>query len=152
MERRGWAAATAVAATAVTIPVAYLALFTHIPPLFEDKIFATRSAAIEQALDDSAAVEWPGTTSVEVERGDMVRVERRWLGMWETRVDVEMTGARWRVRQAIQTGPARIVQKILALVIAPLVVGLLVYRFVDGRRRRVTTRRDADPRGGGLAS
>ena len=127
-----------IAAGLVVAIVAWVYLFAQLA-VFAPPTYPTFDAAQPVAVEQSGNYRWPGTTiRVRQVDGQHFVVERRWLGMRESEVRVELTGSAWSVAEP-ELGPGRTAQEVLGCVVPGAAVGWLVSR---GLRRRSASKRE----------
>ena len=91
--------------------------------------------AIPVAVDAGGRHRWPATAHVRHVGPDRVEVERRWLGLTESTVDVERSEGRWEI-SGPTTGPGWLAQVVVACVLPSAAGGVTAAWAVHRRGAR----------------
>ena len=110
--------AAASASALVEVALGLLAGFAFVNPSPEP---APRQAVIEQAIAEAGAV-WPGTEiDIDQQSPDVIEIERRWLGLTESRSTIGRAGNKWHLGATPDSGPAQALQLWFAVLLSVLV-------------------------------
>ena len=103
----------------------------------------TFEAARPEAISTGGRHRWPGTVVRDrVVSPTRIDVERRWLGLRESTVHVDLTRGGWCI-QSPQFGPALLLKEFVAVVVPSVCAGALVAVAVRRRaRQRVESKAD----------
>ena len=106
--------ASVVSASTVAVAL-YVLLFGQVPNISPDVL--PRETALRQAAREAGRI-WPGTR-VEFHRDgpDRIRIDRRWLGLVESRGFIHREAGGWILGSSPAYGPGETVQVVLGLVL-----------------------------------